>query len=122
VGPQLRNWKKKKHLKFFFSKTSKPVKIQLGTNHPWVKEFIFSSNIGSVPHQRGDDHKNAKLERGYLQCKNLLENHWARKAQIYIKIPLTYCKFNFLEIMVPGGHTMGKIIFTCVPLQKKSFR
>jgi hypothetical protein len=63
-------------LKKIFSRTSRPIAIKLGTNHPWVKEILvytnkgpgplqfgiqIYSNEGSSPLQRGDNHKNAKV-------------------------------------------------------------
>jgi hypothetical protein len=42
----------------FFSKTSSPKSIKLGTNYNWVKEIQVYSNKGSGPLQRGDNHKN----------------------------------------------------------------
>jgi hypothetical protein len=42
------------------------------------RELIFFSNIGSGSHQRGDNHKNAKIGRGSF--KNLFLNNYARKA------------------------------------------
>jgi hypothetical protein len=44
------------------SRTSRPISIKLGTNHPWVKGILFCSNKGPGPLQRGDDHKNAKMD------------------------------------------------------------
>jgi hypothetical protein len=47
--------------KIFFSRTSRPISIKLGTNHPLVKGILNYLNKGSGPLQRGDNHKNAKL-------------------------------------------------------------
>ena len=45
----------------FFSRTAGPNSTKLGTYHPWVKGLQFCSNDGPGPHQRGDNHKNAKI-------------------------------------------------------------
>ena len=50
-----------KFLKIFFSRTSRPISIKLGTNHPRVKGILNSSNKGPDPLQRGDNHKNVKM-------------------------------------------------------------
>jgi hypothetical protein len=47
-------------LKIFFSRTSQPNSIRLGTNYPWVKGIQFCSNKGSGPLQRGDNSKKCK--------------------------------------------------------------
>jgi hypothetical protein len=44
------------------SRTSRPISIKLGTNYPWEKGILNFSNKGPGPLQRGDDHKNAKIE------------------------------------------------------------
>ena len=41
------------------NKSSKPISIKHGTNHLWVKGFQNCINIGPVPLQREDNHKNA---------------------------------------------------------------
>jgi hypothetical protein len=59
--------------KIFFSRTSRPITIKLGINHPWVKGILKCSNKGPGPLQRGDNHKNAKM--GWVKSfKNLLQN------------------------------------------------
>jgi hypothetical protein len=62
-------------LKKIFSRTSWPISIKLGINHPLVKGILMYSNKLPGPHQRGDNHKNAKI--GWiLTFKNLvLQNH-----------------------------------------------
>jgi hypothetical protein len=45
-----------------FSRTSRPISINLGTNHPWVKEILDCTNKGPCPFQRGDNHKNENGE------------------------------------------------------------
>jgi hypothetical protein len=44
-------------LKKIFSRTSRPISIKLGINHPWVKGILNCSNKGSGPLQRGDNLK-----------------------------------------------------------------
>jgi hypothetical protein len=53
--------------KIFFSRTSRPISIKLGTNHPWVKGIVNYSNKGPGPLQRRDNHKNAKM--GWVHLK-----------------------------------------------------
>jgi hypothetical protein len=43
--------------KILFSRTSRPISIKLGRNHPWVKGMVN----WPCPLQRGDNHKNAKM-------------------------------------------------------------
>jgi hypothetical protein len=57
-------------LKILFSRharTSRPISIKLGINHPWVKGMLNCSNEGPGPLQRGDNYKNAKMGRGHLK-------------------------------------------------------
>jgi hypothetical protein len=53
--------------KIFSSRTSCPISIKLGINHPWVKGILNCSNKGSGPLQRGDNLKNAKMGWGHLK-------------------------------------------------------
>jgi hypothetical protein len=53
------------------SRTSRPVSIKHGTNHPWVKGFQNCTNKGPVPVQRGDNHKNAKIWWGHWKIFSL---------------------------------------------------
>jgi hypothetical protein len=53
-------------LKIFFSRTSWPNSIKLGTNYSWKKENQVCSNKGPGPLQRGDNHKNVKMGWGHL--------------------------------------------------------
>jgi hypothetical protein len=55
------------HLKIFFSRTSRPKSIKLGTNYPWVKGIQVCSNKGPGFLQRGDNHKNVKMGWGHLK-------------------------------------------------------
>jgi hypothetical protein len=70
------------------SRTSRPISIKLRTKYPSVKGIQNCSNKGTHPLQRGDDNRMGSF-------KNLLKNHWVRKAQIYMKLPGMY-KFNFV--------------------------
>jgi hypothetical protein len=47
------------------SRTSTPISIKLGTNHPWVKGILNGTNERPVLLQRGDNHKNAKIWQGH---------------------------------------------------------
>jgi hypothetical protein len=53
--------------KIFFSRTSSPISIKLGINHPWVKGTLNCSNKGPGFLQRGDSHRNAKMGLGRLE-------------------------------------------------------
>jgi hypothetical protein len=44
----------------FFSRTSRPISIKVGINHPWVKGFLNGSNKGPDPLQKGDNLKKCK--------------------------------------------------------------
>jgi hypothetical protein len=57
-------WEKKPT---FFSRTSRPISIKLGTNHPWLKGIQNYTNKGPGPLQRGDNHKNATMGWGHLK-------------------------------------------------------
>jgi hypothetical protein len=52
--------------KIFFSRTSRPISIKLGINHPLVKGIINCLNKGPGPFQRGDNLKTAKWG-GFIQ-------------------------------------------------------
>jgi hypothetical protein len=53
--------------KIFFSRTSRPISIKLGRNHPWVKGILNCANKGPGPFQRGYNLKNSKMGLGYLK-------------------------------------------------------
>jgi hypothetical protein len=50
-----------------FSRTSRPVSVKLGINHPWVKGILNCSNKGPSLPQRGDIYKNTKMGWGHLK-------------------------------------------------------
>jgi hypothetical protein len=54
-----------KFFKIFFSRTSKPNSIKLGTDNPLVKGIQVCSNKGSGRFQRGDNYKNVKMGWGH---------------------------------------------------------
>jgi hypothetical protein len=58
-------------LKNISSRTSRPISIKLGRNHPWVKGILNYSNKGPVPLQMGYNHKNAKMRLDHLKIFNL---------------------------------------------------
>jgi hypothetical protein len=60
-------------LEKFFSRTSRPISMKLGTNHPWVKGIPNCTNQVPGPFRRGVNHKKAKM--GWGSFKNLLRNH-----------------------------------------------
>jgi hypothetical protein len=51
----------------FFSRTSRPISIKFGTNHPWVKRIKDCSKEwpGSFP--RRDNHRNAEIGWDYFK-------------------------------------------------------
>jgi hypothetical protein len=51
---------REKHI-YIYSRTSRPISIKFGANHPWVKGILNTSNKGPGPLQRGDNYKNAKM-------------------------------------------------------------
>ena len=48
------------HIFVFFSRTTEPISIKLGTKHPWVKGIQVSSNEGPCPFLRVDHYEIAK--------------------------------------------------------------
>jgi hypothetical protein len=56
-----------KFFKIFFSRTSRPKSIKLGTNDPLVKRFQVCSNKGPGPLQTGDNHRNVRKGWGHLK-------------------------------------------------------
>jgi hypothetical protein len=50
-----------------------------------VKEIQVYSFKGPCPLQRGDNHKNVKMEWGPLKILFLIKNYEARKAEFYMK-------------------------------------
>jgi hypothetical protein len=56
--------------KIFFSRTSRPISIKLGINHPWVKGILNCLNKRPGPFRRGDNHK--KCKNGVGSFKTLL--------------------------------------------------
>jgi hypothetical protein len=50
-----------------FSRTSRPVSMEFGANYPRVMGILNWSNKGSGLLQRGNNYKNAKMERGHLK-------------------------------------------------------
>ena len=44
----------------FFSRTTGPISIKLGTKHPWVARIQICSNKGLLPFLREDNNKNSK--------------------------------------------------------------
>jgi hypothetical protein len=45
----------------FFSRTTGPILIKLGTNHPWGEGIQVCSNEGDCPSPRGDNSKRVKI-------------------------------------------------------------
>ena len=44
-----------------YSRTTGPISIQVGTNHPWVKGILVYSNVGPHIFPMGDNYKIAKI-------------------------------------------------------------
>jgi hypothetical protein len=83
-------------LKIFFSSTSWPKSIKLGTNYPWVKGIQVCSNKGQGPLQRGDNNKNVKMGWDHLKIlfsrttgpilTRLGTNHpWRERIEVSLK-------------------------------------
>jgi hypothetical protein len=49
------------HLKLFFSRTTGPILIRVGINHPWGKMIQVCANKGNCPSPRGDDSETVKI-------------------------------------------------------------
>jgi hypothetical protein len=106
-----------------FSRTSRPISIKLGTNHPWVKEILDYTNKGPGPFQRGDNHKKCKNLARSLK-RFLLQNHWARIAHIFMKAFWDSANLSLYKLWSPRvkvGDTRGGTIFTFV-YWKESFK
>jgi hypothetical protein len=71
-------------LKKIFSRTSRPISMKLGTNHPWVKRIknCWKERPGSFPGKV--NHRNANEGWDHLKIF-FLKNHSARRAHIYRK-------------------------------------
>jgi hypothetical protein len=49
------------HLRIFFSRTTGPIFIRLGTNYPWREGIQVSLKKGDIPSPRGDNSKSVKI-------------------------------------------------------------
>jgi hypothetical protein len=49
------------HLKIFFSRTTRPILIRLGTKHPWGKWIQVCSNEVDNISSRGDNSERVKI-------------------------------------------------------------
>ena len=56
-----------RNFKIFFSRTTEPISIKLGTKHSWVKGIKVCSNEGPRPSPSGDNSKHVKLYWRYLK-------------------------------------------------------
>jgi hypothetical protein len=69
------------HLKFFFSKTTRPILTRLGTHHPCRERIQVSLKDRDSPSPRGDGSERVKVHRNFL--KNfLLQNQQAKINQL----------------------------------------
>jgi hypothetical protein len=96
-----------------FSRTSRPISIKLGTNHPWVKGILNCTNKGPCRLQRGDNHKNAKIWRGHFNFF-FLENHSPRITRIYMNAFWHGSVLSLYKLWSPRvkvGDTGGETIF-----------
>jgi hypothetical protein len=57
----------RKFLKIFFSRTSRPKSIKLGTEYPLVKRIQVYSNKGPGTLQTGDNHRNVRKGSVHLK-------------------------------------------------------
>jgi hypothetical protein len=107
--------------KIFFSRTSRPISIKHGTNHPWVKGVLNYTKrkrkTGPAPLQRGDNNKIAKYDiiEKFIPPEPLSQNGSYLHESV-----LTKCRFKFVQIMVPGargnekGHNRENHIYMCL--------
>ena len=91
----------------------RPISIKLGTNISCMIGIQIYSNEGSCPLQRGDNHKNR-----VGSFKNLLlQNHWARRAHIYMKAFWYNVDSSLYKPWSPGvgrGHNRENYIYICL--------
>jgi hypothetical protein len=53
------------HLRIFFSRTTGPILIRLGTNHPWRKRIQVSLKIRDNPSPRGDNSERVNIHNKF---------------------------------------------------------
>jgi hypothetical protein len=61
-----------------------PISIKLDASYPSMKGIQVHLSKGPNPHQKGDNHKNAKIGWSHLKIFSI-KNHRARIAQIFMK-------------------------------------
>ena len=54
-------------LEKLFSRTNRPTSIRLDADYPCLKAIQVCLYIGTDPHQRGNNHKNANIGKGHLK-------------------------------------------------------
>jgi hypothetical protein len=96
IGPVVH----KKYFKIFFSRTTGPNSIKLGTNHPWVKGIQVCSNEGPGLFQRGDNYKNVKIGWGLLP-----------KFCVAIWCDWAYTGYSIHIVILHHGHLILYITF-----------
>jgi hypothetical protein len=75
------------HLKIFFSRTTGPILIRLGTNHPWGQGIQVCSNEEDSPSPRGDNNKKVKI-------------HWIFKKKSSSPEPAGQIQSNLIQIIL----------------------
>jgi hypothetical protein len=72
---------------FDFFRTTGPILIKLGSNHPWGKGIQVCSNEGNCPSSRGDDSKRVKIHWNFFFKKSSPE-------------PTSQIQFNLIQIIL----------------------
>jgi hypothetical protein len=116
------------------SRTSWPVSMTLGTNHPWVKRIENCSKEGPGCFPRGDNHMNTKV--GWNHFKIILSRTTEPQERIFtgklsdIMYIVDSSLFKSWSTGVRRGHKRVKYISICFnwknlfkkpPIQKRSF-
>jgi hypothetical protein len=102
--------------KEIFSRTSRPISVKLGTNHPWAKGILNCSNKGPGLLQRGDNNKNAKIWRGHRK-----KFPWEPLTQKSFWHSVYSSLYKLWSLRIKVGDTRRETIFTFVYL-KESFK
>jgi hypothetical protein len=103
-------WKKK-----IFSKTSWPISIKLGINHPWVKGILIFPIKGQILFKEEIFTK--------MQNSGMVENHRTRIGHIYMKVFRYNIDSTVFKSWSPGvgrGHNRENHIHLCLYRKNKS--
>jgi hypothetical protein len=107
------------YIKKKFSRTSRPISINVGTNHPWVKGILNCWNKGPGPFQRRDNSKNR-----VGSFKKNFQNHSARIGHIYSESFWYNVNSSFFKSWSPlvgRGHSRENHMYICLYKKKISW-